>query len=152
MKRWSVALLLMLLPFTMAPRTSLTEGPSDLELHQIISRTTAMPGSAVTYLVQARNTTDAPIEEAVVEIVVTWDGKADLNLTTSRDCTTDTAGTTTVVTCRLGTVQPDELRTVRVSARPAGPGLLIFDASGLSVLGPIEADKPVEVEFRDRAR
>ena len=151
MKRWSLLVLLLLLPFTLAPRTSLNEGATEIALSGVVSRTSIRPGTTTTFVVQARNITDSVLERAEVDISVSWDGKSDqLRLDASPICVVDPVAEVTNVSCRLGELQPGEQRTMRVSARPSVPGVVVFDPSAGSALGPQPADQPIEVIVRGR--
>lgn len=151
MKRWTVLLMLLLLPLTMAPRTSLNPDGGDLALTGILSRTQVRPGSAVTFVVQASNTTGSPLERAQLTILIGWDGKADaLQLLIPRACFSEASGAGFVVTCNLVDVDPHEQPTVRVTARPLVPGLLTFAATSGGALAPSPADRTFEVVVRGR--
>ena len=150
MKRWTLLLFLLLLPFTMAPRTSMNPG-SDLALTGIISRTEVRPGSAVTFVVQARNATTAPLEKSQVDIAVGWGGKSDqITIQASRPCLLNSADTGYVATCQFGTLLPGERRTVRVTVRPLVAGTLTFDAIGQTELAPVPVHDPIEVIVKGR--
>lgn len=151
MKRWSLLVLLVLLPFTLAPRTSLNDGATEIALNGVVSRTSIRPGTTATLVVQARNITDSVLERAEVDVAVRWDGKSDaLRLGASPFCSVDPTAEVTNVSCRLGDLQPGEQRTLRVSARPSLPGVIVFDTSAGSALGPQPADRPIEVTVRGR--
>ena len=151
MKRWTLVLFLLLVPFTMAPRTSLNPGSGSLDLTGIVSRTQVRPGSAVTFVVQARNVSDATMERAHVNLVVGWDGKSDLlTLLASQSCTLSGDAPTFTASCPLGELEPGEKATVRVTARPLVGGLLTFQAVEVSGLGPVPADRMIEVFVRGR--
>lgn len=146
MKRWTVVLLLLLLPLTMAPRTSLNPDGGDLALTGIISRTQVRPGSAVTFVVQARNTTGATLERAQVNIFVGWDGKSDaLTLVASRACGTEAVESGWLVTCGLVDLGADEQATLRVTARPLTAGELTFHATSGGGLAPEPANRTFHV-------
>ena len=150
MKRWTLVVFLLLLPFTMAPRTSLNPG-SDLALTGIISRTQVRPGSAVTFVVQARNATTAPLEKAQVEILVGWDGKSDqVQLLVSRGCLLNSTASGYSATCQFGTLEAGEQRTVRVTARPLVGGMLTFEAIGQSELAPVPGGQRIDVFVKGR--
>ena len=151
MKPRALLLFVLLLPFTMAPRTSLNPDGSDLTLTGIISRTQMRPGSAVTFVVQARNATPVPLDRSQVDIAIGWDGKSDqIALRTSQPCILSPANSGFVATCRFGTLAPGEQRTVRVTARPLAGGLLTFEATGMSELAPVPAGEPIEVVVKAR--
>ena len=151
MKRWTLILFLLLVPFTMAPRTSLNPGSGSLALTGIVSKTQVRPGSAVTFVVQARNVSDATMERAHVDVVIGWDGKSDqLSLATSQNCTLTGEAPSFTASCPLGELEPGERATVRVTARPLTTGLLTFQAVELSGLGPVPADRIIEVFVRGR--
>ena len=151
MKRWSVVALLLLLPFTMAPRTSLNEGAPEIALTGVVSRTQIRPGNTATFVLQARNITDSVLQRVELDVAVRWDGKSDqLRLTASPICVVDPVAEVTAVSCRLGDLQPGEQRTIRVSARPTAAGAIVFDASAGSAFGPQPADRPIEVFVRGR--
>ena len=151
MKRWTAVLLLVLSVFTLAPRTSINPG-GELVLTSIISRTQMRPGSAVTYVLQARNRTTAPIQDAQVDIAVGWDGHHDaVSLLISRGCTSTKADSGFTVNCRFGALDPGEQRVVRVTARPTVAGQLTFAAIGLSQMGPVPAQDPILVQVGSRS-
>ena len=151
MTRLTAVVLVLLAALTLAPRTSLNPSGGDIELTGIISRTTVRPGSAVTFVVQAQNVTAAVIEDAVVRIAVSFDGKPDqLNVLASRACTLSAHDKGYTATCSLGTLQPDEQRTMSVTARPLIGGVLVFEAQAGSAFGPIPVERPIEVFVRGR--
>ena len=122
-----------------------------LALTGVISRTQVRPGSAVTFVLQATNITDATLERAHVDILVGWDQKADqLGLLASRSCTLSQVADGFVASCALGVLDPDEQSTVRVTARPLVSGVLTFQAVDSSGLAPRPADKVIEVHVRGR--
>src|SRR5688500_4351530 len=77
MRRSSILLLLLLLPLTMAPRTSLTPDGVPLDVVVVVSQTEVDPGDHLSVVVQARNATDAVLEDARLSVVLAWTGKAD---------------------------------------------------------------------------
>lgn len=151
MKRWTLVLFLLLVPFTMAPRTSLNPGSGSLALTGIISRTDIRPGSAVTFVLQAQNVSDTTMERAHVDVVIGWDEKSDfINLRASQACElTDREGGF-LASCPLGVLDPGEQATVNVTARPLVEGLLTFHAVDLGGLSPQPADRVTEVTVQDR--
>ena len=152
MKRWTVLLLLLLLPLTLAPRTSLNPGGGELALTGIVSRTQARPGSAVTFVVQARNSTADAIERTQLHIQVGWDGKSDqLVLRPPHGCSVADAEGGWTVTCNLLDLDPGERVTRSVTARPLVPGVLTFSATSGGALAPQPADKTFEVLVRGRS-
>lgn len=151
MKRWTSVLLLLLVPLTMAPRTSMNPEGGSLALTGVISRTEVRPGSAVTFVLQARNVTDAALDRAHVDILVGWDRKSDeIKLAASRSCTLSAAESGFTASCPLGALDPGEQTTVRVTARPLVAGVLTFQAVEGSGLAPAPGDRVVEVNVRER--
>jgi hypothetical protein len=151
MKRWTLLLLMLLIPLTMAPRTSLNPGGGDLALTGILSRTEVRPGSAVTFVVQARNTTDSTLDRAQVNVHVGWDGKSDeISLSASRACIVEPAEMGYVVSCRYTQLDPDEQVTMRVTARPLDVGVLTFHATSGPELAPAPGNRTFEVLVRGR--
>ena len=151
MKRWTGLLLLLLLPLTMAPRTSMNPEGGALAMTGVISRTTVRPGSAVTFVLQARNVSDAVLERAHVDILIGWEGKSDtVKLAASQACTVTHGEGGFVASCPLGALDPDEQATVRVTARPLVGGMLSFQAVDESGLAPRPAEKVIEVSVRGR--
>ena len=150
MKRWTAVLLLVLSVFTLAPRTSINPG-GELVLTRIISRTEIRPGSAVTYVLQARNRTNETMENVQVQINVGWDAHhEDLRLVVSKGCNASKTETGFSAICSLGSLAPGEQRVVRLSARPVVAGRLTFTALGVSSLGPVPAGAPVVVQVGSR--
>lgn len=151
MKRWTVASLLLLLPLTMAPRTSLNPDGGDLALTGILSRTEVRPGSAVTFVVQARNTTGALLDRAQLNIFVGWDGKTDeIKLLVPRGCFSESTDGGFLVTCNLVDVDIHEQLAFRVTARPLKTGVLTFHATSGGGLAPSPANRTFEVLVRGR--
>ena len=149
MKRWTVGLLLLLLPLTMAPRTSLNPEDGVLALTGILSRTSVRPGSAVTFVVQARNLTDERLERAQVHIFVGWDGKSDqLKVLAPQACASAPDQGGVLITCNLVDVDTHEQPTFRVTTRPLAPGELTFSATAGGGLAPEPANKTFTVQVQ----
>ncbi len=131
-----IVLLLVLLPLTMAPRTSLTPGPTDLDVQLIVSRTSLDPGQRLTVVLQTRNTTETDFTSAVTELSITWTGKAEtleaVSLPEGCSFANNEAFTAEyVVTCRLGPLASGKLSVVSFGLVPSMPGELVMRAGGV---------------------
>ena len=151
MKRWSVLLLLLLLPLTMAPRTSISPVGSDLELTAVVSKTEVRPGTPVNYVLQVRNATDRVLERPLVDILIGWDGKSDeVLLTGSSQCAIGPDVTGFIASCGLDTLDPGEMTTLRIQARPLVTGQLTFQVRSDSGLGgPVPGVQTIVVDVRE---
>lgn len=136
-------LLLVLVPFTMAPRTSLTPDPEVLALTAVLSKPTIKAGAVSSFVLQARNVSDQAVTDARLDVHVLWDGKAGtLLVTASKGCRVGGGPEDTLVSCAVGDIAPGEQVVVRVGARPTTGGLLQFAASADLPFGPVPGDVP----------
>lgn len=117
MKRWSALLLLVLLPFTMAPRTSLSDGV-DLQVFATVSRDEVRVGQPVNVTLQVRNTSAENLRDARLTLdlrVKRGDAENVALVSTSGSCV---AGATTwPLVCELGGLKSGQQRTVSVTLR-----------------------------------
>lgn len=138
MKRRSALLLLLLLPLTMAPRTSFDGGRLDVDVST--PRQSVRVGAVMPVTVTVTNDSPDTTEMTALVVTVLVDGLKDSVevMTTSRGC----LGTGTVAGCWLPPMEPSGTATVQLLARPqqAGRLMLEFSTRNGDVLGSVTRD------------
>ena len=120
MNRWTVVALLLLVPLTLAPRTSVN---NEIWLLDVVTpRATTAVGAPMPVTVTLTNNTEEPMRLLPVTFVATVDGASGAAVidTISRGCEADgdMAG------CWVPSLEPDESATYRLLVRGTSPGLL----------------------------
>lgn len=126
MKRWTLVLLLLLLPFTMAPRTSVNPDGT-YEVSVDINKSTVKVGSALPVHVRVVNLAQEPAPVTfTLEIAMSGGRYADPGkdaydwVRLPSAC--QVSGTT--LTCTTAPIKPGKHANVNLVVRPAAPGVL----------------------------
>lgn len=123
MKRWAVLLLLLLLPLTLAPRTSWTT-EAGYDLHLQTPREPVRVGAAVPLTLTVDSYSDEPVLAELQILAAVDDAKETVQIVAASPGCTVTGGT---VECLVGPVEPHGSQVVRLVARPLVAGPLTFD-------------------------
>ena len=124
-RRTALAALVLLVPLTLAPRTSFTLPSVDYNLVVSSQRGTIPVGGAQPVTFTAVSRTDEVIEQASLVITVSVDGDkaAAQVVAASQGCTVDGSR----VACELGPIEARGEASVQVTARGLTKGMLLFD-------------------------
>ena len=145
MKRSTLLLFLLLLPFTMAPRTSMIPDPSSLDISLVLARTEVTVGTPVRAAVLVKNVTTTATA-ATAELRLGWTGEVRTLLIEGlpEACTTTTTQERellTVLDCPLGELRAGEATGFQFWLTPLQEGHLTVKAAGLATSGH-EGDLP----------
>lgn len=123
-RRLTAGLILLLLPLTLAPRTSWTLDAVDYDLVASFARQSAAPKAAVPLRLTVLSRSDEVIEEARLIIDLSLDGKggAAQLVGASDECVVD--GLQAI--CSVGPVAPRGTASVTVVGRALGAGTLLY--------------------------
>ena len=122
MKRWSLLLLLLLLPLTMAPRTSILGETFTIDV--TTARDSVRVGSAMAVTVKITKVTDERTGLVPLTTAVTVDdtrGNAKLEAV-SRGCTVGDSE----IGCWIPPLDPDESVTLRFTVTPTRSGTIVM--------------------------
>lgn len=140
MKRWTLLLFLLLLPLTMAPRTSLVP-VDELEVMLVASQTTLESGDAMSVVGQVRNVGDSTAVAPTVSIHVRAAEKVEVTLERpASGCTADGEAMSSVsaVHCSVRDLRPNQQAAFRFSLRFHGDGPVTLTSAELSSTTPPE--------------
>jgi hypothetical protein len=121
MKRWSILLLLLLLPLTMAPRTSFDVG--DYSFAVSTPRETVRPGSSLPVTVTLTNIGTAPTALEAMVFTFTLDDLKESPLTV-RAVSSGCMAAGMVVGCWIPPLDPADTTAVRMVVTPQQAGQL----------------------------
>lgn len=123
-RRLTAALLLLLLPLTLAPRTSWTLEEVDYNLTASFPRASARPKAAVPLRLTVLSRSDEVIDEARLVVELSLDGARDGSrlVGASDGCTVDGA----VATCSVGPIEPHGTAAVTIVGRALDKGTLLY--------------------------
>ena len=127
----TAALLLLLLPLTLAPRTSWTLEDVEYDVATSLPRSSSTPRAAVPWRLTVLSRSDEVIEEARLVVDLSLDGARDGSrlVGASEQCTVDRA----VATCSVGPIEPRGTASVTIVGRALHPGTLLYEVTeGLS--------------------
>jgi hypothetical protein len=122
MKRWSVLLLLLLLPLTMAPRTSFVTETFSVELNT--ARSDVRTGTEMAVSVKVTNVSADTTSLTPLFIPVTVDDQRDSVIVraVSQGCT----AAPSMVGCWIPELDPGESATLKFTIRPLTTGEIVF--------------------------
>lgn len=126
MKRWiPIVILLLLVPLTLAPRTSWTLDEVDYDL-TAAARDSMRVKAAAPLTLRLLSRSDEVIDDAQLVIDVSVDGKDAVHVVSaSRGCAIE--GST--VTCAVAPIAPRGQGVVRIVARPLMKGSLLYEVT-----------------------
>jgi hypothetical protein len=135
MKRWTLLLFLLLLPFTMAPRTSFNPPVDPLHFDINHPRATPTAGTAVPYVITTTNVSETQWDGVGVGLAwnLSEDGEVAV-VSAPRSCEITARGPGYLV-CPLGPMAPGDSRSLTLVLRPLAAGDLTLDVVGLTELG-----------------
>ena len=128
MKRWAAAVVLLLLPWTMAPKIALVPEGEPVSVEAVVSRTTVRPGTPVTAVLFVENVSDATLPSVTLEVQMLLDGEPSKLvpfMSAPKSCT-PMQGDGTMIRCAIGALDVGQAKTLRLSARPAAPGKVSY--------------------------
>jgi hypothetical protein len=142
MKRWTLLLFLLLLPFTMAPRTSMTPDPELLDVVLVVSRTDVSAGDRVNVVGQVTNVGDHIVQDPEVGILFGGDPAPKVTLLQSgKGCEGRGGG----VHCTLRSLKPGQRGTFTFSMRLDG-GDVVLTVGQLGIMqAPSSEPVPITV-------
>lgn len=128
-RRWaSAAVLLLLLPLTLAPRTSWTLDGVDYDL-TAATRDSARTNAAVPVTFRLLSRSDQVIDDAALSILVSLDGTDAVDIVrASSGCSIDGA----IVTCAVAPIDPRGTGVVRIVARGLDKGALVYEVTEMT--------------------
>lgn len=152
MKR-SALVLLLLVPFVMAPRISLVPADAPVTVEGNYPRQTVKAGSALPFKLRVQ-AADA-VQNARVAVVITPGGQGVDIVGLAKGCQAEPAASRDpawVVTCNTGPLAAGKHLNLRVIARPLNPGRLTFDVTttvdGFDAKAWSPLDGPVVISVR----